>query len=81
MESKLVKGLYYRRGFRCRWARGGYNLHFAWSSAFRARDGILWFYKVAVLSYFIDRLFGEFTGDRHPVSIWVLILSGLRVDL
>jgi adenosylcobinamide-phosphate synthase len=25
------------------------------------------FYKVAVLSYFIDRLFGEFTGDRHPV--------------
>ncbi len=38
------------------------------------------FYKVAVLSYFIDRLFGEFTGDRHPVSIWVLILSGLRVD-
>lgn len=25
------------------------------------------FYKVAILSYFIDRVFGEFTKNRHPV--------------
>ncbi len=42
MESKLVKGLYFiGEVLDVDGARGGYNLHFAWSSAFRARDGIL----------------------------------------
>ena len=25
------------------------------------------FYKIAILSYFIDRIFGEFTKNRHPI--------------
>jgi len=36
------KGLYFhRRGFHVDGERGGYNLHFAWSSALRAKEAIL----------------------------------------
>ncbi len=41
MESKLIKGLYFiGEVLDVDGKRGGYNLHFAWSSAIRARGAI-----------------------------------------